>query len=905
MLYLLRKAFAASLAVLAFALGASVSSAQTPQLRQTSEDTFEFSYSEGILATNFGFNTPGATQACMKLDNPLLKGMTVVGVRVPKFNVTTQDVDWSKVWISSSLNRIHDIAECDGQFNDDGSFTGYFSDGYIIGEEPVYVGYTLDIPDIKSSYNAGKPVGLGYPSLLQGVSYVSTGTEEEFTEYSSIGTLNAIVLLKKNQIPANQLELEKILSVPVVGEGKSLRLVAQVANYGTATAEDVAYELKINGQTLEGKADTPNPLVSGVHGRSEIAIDLPVIKNPGSYHATLSIPMVNGVENVASSKSLDFDLNVIGNSDTTSLKTATPMKLCAGEPVMYMGIGLQNRGFLEQAVRICDPTATGMKVVGIKVAHVGYNGTGNYNAWTSKELTNNPDGGRNYGTVDANGNLVVMFPNPVEVTDEGIYVGYTMDILYPDDSWAQAGGMAGPLPIDMSGTVQPNTCFMNYQGAQWMDYAKRGYGNTITVYLDGSMKPDNMVIGEMTSYPVVLKDTPISFNFTVANCGSNEINSFEYAYTVDGITQEQTVNLDEPMKYEVGKSHSVALDLGKISNQGKHDATIKITKVNGKDNVQAEKAVTATVSVLDYAPTHRPLMEEITGTWCGWCPRGAIGMRELKKIYPDFIGVAYHDTDEFTVTRQYPWEAYSLPGCTMDRSTANIDPYYGIGKNEFGIKDVYDDVRSCAAPCDIELSTSWANEEHTQLDADVTLTFALDDPSADYKIGYMLVGEKYCFPDDESITQNNNFAGSKDYGNSVLDELTKQPKYIAGFEWDNVVIEVSDILGVEGSVPTSVSLNVPVTHSKRFETGSILSNAEMELAEDKDNLAVVAYVVNDKGRVVNAAIAHAGSSGISALNYRESIAECTYYDIMGRQVAHPQNGIFIRVVNGKASKIRM
>ena len=37
------------------------------------------------------------------------------------------------------------------------------------------------------------------------------------------------------------------------------------------------------------------------------------------------------------------------------------------------------------------------------------------------------------------------------------------------------------------------------------------------------------------------------------------------------------------------------------------------------------------------------VVEELTGTACGWCPRGLVGMKMLRDLYGDrFIGVAVH-----------------------------------------------------------------------------------------------------------------------------------------------------------------------------------------------------------------------------------------------------------------------
>src|SRR6516225_3148810 len=46
------------------------------------------------------------------------------------------------------------------------------------------------------------------------------------------------------------------------------------------------------------------------------------------------------------------------------------------------------------------------------------------------------------------------------------------------------------------------------------------------------------------------------------------------------------------------------------------------------------------------AQTRHVLVEEFTGSWCGWCPRGAYAMQVLDKKYPGKVFcIAYHNSD--------------------------------------------------------------------------------------------------------------------------------------------------------------------------------------------------------------------------------------------------------------------
>ncbi|MFI5202435.1 MAG: hypothetical protein ACHQNE_08605, partial [Candidatus Kapaibacterium sp.] len=44
------------------------------------------------------------------------------------------------------------------------------------------------------------------------------------------------------------------------------------------------------------------------------------------------------------------------------------------------------------------------------------------------------------------------------------------------------------------------------------------------------------------------------------------------------------------------------------------------------------------------AQNRRVMLEEFTGAWCGWCPRGALAIQQIKEGYPGQIfAVSFHN----------------------------------------------------------------------------------------------------------------------------------------------------------------------------------------------------------------------------------------------------------------------
>jgi len=55
-------------------------------------------------------------------------------------------------------------------------------------------------------------------------------------------------------------------------------------------------------------------------------------------------------------------------------------------------------------------------------------------------------------------------------------------------------------------------------------------------------------------------------------------------------------------------------------------------------------AVTSNISAFAQAPK-KVLLEDFTGTWCGYCPRGKTVMEDCMNTYPNVIGITDHDGD--------------------------------------------------------------------------------------------------------------------------------------------------------------------------------------------------------------------------------------------------------------------
>lgn len=164
--------------------------------------------------------------------------------------------------------------------------------------------------------------------------------------------------------------------------------------------------------------------------------------------------------------------------------------------------------------------------------------------------------------------------------------------------------------------------------------------------------------------------------FTVRNLGVETITSFlvEFSYNGAIITEDITgVNIPSLATY------SFDFSSGHTLVSGSNNMTATILSVNGTngDDDNSDDSKVLTIDPVTPALGKMVVGEEGTGTWCGWCPRGAVNMDIMSNQFDGFwAGIAVHNGDPMTVAN-YDTGIGALiggyPSSLVDRGT-EIDP---------------------------------------------------------------------------------------------------------------------------------------------------------------------------------------------------------------------------------------
>jgi hypothetical protein len=134
---------------------------------------------------------------------------------------------------------------------------------------------------------------------------------------------------------------------------------------------------------------------------------------------------------------------------------------------------------------------------------------------------------------------------------------------------------------------------------------------------------------------------------SILNAGQNALTSFDVNLSYNGQNYSQNVtgvNVASIASYEVSMP-TVALV------PGLNNAVVTISNINGgNDDNAADNTLSQVVDPVVPAAGKIVVGEEATGTWCQWCPRGAVFMDKFANDYNGFwAGIAVHNGDPMVV----------------------------------------------------------------------------------------------------------------------------------------------------------------------------------------------------------------------------------------------------------------
>ncbi|MDE6654047.1 MAG: Omp28-related outer membrane protein, partial [Muribaculaceae bacterium] len=365
------------------------------------------------------------------------------------------------------------------------------------------------------------------------------------------------------------------------------------------------------------------------------------------------------------------------------------------------------------------------------------------------------------------------------------------------------------------------------------------------------------------SVPVIdTRDETQNLYVAVNNLGSNPVTSVDYAYSFDGenfVTGKIETNI-EP------SSENYFVIPASTSVTGRGELTVRINSIN---DVEYSSVNTLPYIAIDNDGYHRNfVVEEGTGTGCGYCPRGIVGMESMAEAYPEtFIGIAVHGdwfgSDPMTVASYQPLLEYyftGFPSCIVNR-----DPIFIVDPSAEYLQAVYEFWASQAGAAEIGLNVIKPAEDASAIEVEASTTFAYDDADAKYALAFVII------EDGLKGIQTNYFAGQP----GAMGGWGSKPQRVT-WTYSDTARDIFDVWGIGGSVPSSVKKAIAYDYKYSLD---------MKNVKNIENTSVVAMLIdNETGVIINAKkVAYAdysASNGIADIA-TDATAPAEYYNIQG------------------------
>lgn len=573
--------------------------------------------------------------------------------------------------------------------------------------------------------------------------------------------------------------------------------------------------------------------------------------------------------------------------------------------------GTAKKESFDVAMLLADKYTKGKKIESIKVPFPKNAEIGNVKIWLTKKLAlANKKNVADVMTLDAtmdDSTAIVKFATPYTIDSDTLYIGYSFDVVELTERTQ--------LPISLINEkgVQGLWTHSSRTYRSWLD--KSTYGcSAMQVELSGFNANDAYFEGFKDYYNQVNIATPI--NLTLLNRGYNGIKSIDYSYSVGDKKVSDHLTLDAPIPACLNASTEFTVTLPAIEAKGKYPVTFSIDKVNGEANSEVATA-NSTMAIYNKLPKHRPVMEEFTGTWCGNCARGWIGLEVMTRLHPDFIALAYHSGDVMQVIDQkqflgFDTENPAYPMANIDRVYTDIDPYYGADMTPFGIEEIWKKQAEILAPASLETEAAFTPDGN-DIKAKAILEFPEDANDADkYSVEFVLVtdglhGEGQAWEQSNYLEENE----KGDYPFPEADIFFAGSSSIPNMHYNDVVVATTrlrdGLIKLPAKVEAEKAFCIEGTIS---EVDSIKNMANYPVIQDSKNLRIVALLLNEKGEIVNGAQAKVTgyeTTGIRNINTNAAEADVpAIYNLQGHRLQTMQKGLnIIRTKDGKTKKVML
>lgn len=478
----------------------------------------------------------------------------------------------------------------------------------------------------------------------------------------------------------------------------------------------------------------------------------------------------------------------------------------------------------------------------------------------------------------------IELTTPYRIKNDWCFIGYSFSINGPS------------FPIMGGGEDAEYSLYYRYTGSNWLDFYGEGYGKlAMQVLLDGVVLRSNSATPSDFGTHYVLKGTEANVPVEIINFGKEPINSISYTISTNGnVSEEKQIKLNG-LKFN--NSTKVNIPFPADNEAMRYDKKLTITKVNGVANEASKNSSSGSLITLSEKSTPTPVVEEFTGTWCGWCTIGYDGMEKTKETFGDqVVLIAVHNKDPMEISDYNPVSKWvsSYPNSLINRS---IEAYPSAGTLNTYINQCLRDL----TVGEVKAVAAWADDAKTAIEIETETKFFYTDYDGRYGIAFVLI-EDGMTGTGSGWAQTNYLSGNRNYANSYP-FWYNSPSSVTGVKFNHVAVAAWEIAaGVDGSVSYDITAGDIQKFSYKVNINS------KNIIQDKSKIKIAALLIDraSGGAIINAcetAILDYDPSAIEGI-HASDIKETERYTLDGRKVNAPFPGLnIIKMSDGSIRKV--
>lgn len=485
----------------------------------------------------------------------------------------------------------------------------------------------------------------------------------------------------------------------------------------------------------------------------------------------------------------------------------------------------------------------------------------------------------------------VLLNNGVSIEEgKSYYIGYDYFQRYNDATVS----VVGP-------SMAETTYLKRGAAASWEDISAAGVGS-IEALVGGDNMPQ-VDVSLTEAIGVQAAPGVLSINTTIVNRGQVDLTDYDLTFSAEGYNYVYTATT-LVASGKTGVVTSLLYDVPEGVGFEK-PLTVTLTRVaGGEDETPDDNSVGVGVKV-----QRSVVVEEFTGTGCGWCPRGLVGMDLMHETFGlNFVGIAihqYNSSDPMYPTRYKNIGLNAAPSCLIDRSF-ECDPYYGTTSADRHVLVDFEEEMNKGALVSVSVEATWDNpDEPNGVKGTIKVTPQASINGA--KLGIVLLADS--LRGTSSAWQQSNYYNQ--YSASQLGQDLGQ--FGSGgvnggskFYWDfNDVVINTYYQGGQYEMSLG-NLAKGDVQTVEFEL-AFPTKAELRNALKLNCIAAAAFVLDNNGKVLNAGKYYVPeSTGIRDINRTadNNLREVARYTLDGRMVTTPQRGVnIVRLSDGSTVKV--